>query len=99
MIPRSFPSVINATTSEADMTVFFLSSVAGLREWIDYIPVKKVTVGTANRYSNDGFKTTNPLASITGLTAWIDYVPAFIDASKTIPWSTDAAGFIPVQDI
>jgi hypothetical protein len=99
MIPRSYPSIINELTGESDMKVHFLSSVSGLQEWIDYIPVKSISSGTPNQYSNDGYKTINSVASVVGLQVYVDYIPVYVDASKTVPWSCDSNGFIPLESL
>jgi hypothetical protein len=97
MIPRTFPSIIEAFQTK--MVVYVLPSVSGLKAWIDYIPVKGVVTEDpvlANTYANNGYQVVKSLESISGLQAWIGYIPVFEDASFNKPWSTDAGGYIPV---
>jgi hypothetical protein len=47
MIPRTFPSTY-ASNGQQQMVVHFLTSVAGLKRWSDYIPVKLVQGGVEN---------------------------------------------------
>ena len=97
MIPRTFPSIIEAFQTK--MVVYVLPSITGLRAWIDYIPVKGVVTESAtlaNTYANGGYQVVKSLDSLTGLQAWIGYIPVYEDASYNKPWSTDAGGYIPV---
>jgi hypothetical protein len=97
MIPRTFPSIIEAFQTK--MVVYVLPSISGLKAWIDYIPVKGVVTESAtlaNTYANGGYQVVKSLESLTGLQAWIGYIPVYEDASYNKPWSTDAGGYIPV---
>jgi hypothetical protein len=91
MIPQTYPSVIEDGTRK--MVVYTLSSVTGLKPWVDYIPVKSKTTGPSNHY--DGFIEMSNLNSTTGKTAWQDYIPIYVDASATVEYSTNAGGYIP----
>jgi hypothetical protein len=96
MIPRTFPSIIEAFQTK--MVVYVLPSVSGLTAWIDYIPVKGVVTEDpvlANTYANAGYQVVKSQESLTGQ-AWLDYIPVYEDASYNKPWSTDAGGYIPV---
>ena len=94
MIPRCYPQ---DTTGK--MKVFQLLSTTGLTRWIDYIPVKTATLNSAveNTYAATGYIRCNTLGSTTGLKAWNDYIPVWTDASATVPWSTNANGYIPIN--
>ena len=97
MIPRTFPSIIEAFQTK--MVVYVVPSITGLKAWIDYIPVKGVVTESAtlaNTYANGGYQVVKSLDSLTGLQAWIGYIPVYEDASYNKPWSTDAGGYIPV---
>jgi hypothetical protein len=79
-------------------TVYPLGSVAGLTEWVDYIPVMASSTNPG-RYDNDGaFPTVAVLSSTAGKTAWADYIPVYV-VVRTKPWSTDADGYIPFEDV
>jgi hypothetical protein len=96
MIPRTFPSIIEAFQTK--MVVYVLPSISGLKAWIDYIPVKGVVTEDpvlANTYANAGYQVVKSQESLTGQ-AWLDYIPVYEDASYNKPWSTDAGGYIPV---
>lgn len=96
MIPRTFPSIIEALQTK--MVVYVLPSITGLTAWIDYIPVKGVTTESnalANTYATDGYQVVKTIDSLTGKQAWLDYIPVFESASYNKPWSTDAGGYIP----
>jgi len=96
MIPRTYPSTYNASNTTRIVT-YELVSVTGLREWVDYIPVKNVTSPTSNNmYDQTGAMLIDALGSISGLYKFKDYVPVYFDNSKTQAWSTNANGYIPV---
>ena len=80
-------------------TIYPLPSVAGLIEWVDYLPVR-AQASNPGRFDQDGaFPVMQVLSSTTGKVAWADYIPVWVDNSKTLPWSTDAGGFIPFQRV
>lgn len=96
MIPRTFPSIVEALTTK--MVVYVLPSIAGKTAWIDYIPVKGVTTESSvleNTYANGGYQVMKSPTSLVGKKEWIDYIPVYEDASYNKPWSTDAGGYIP----
>lgn len=102
MIPRTYPSIV--TTQEelsgrTAMAAYTLVSVSGLTKWIDYIPVRyaNYSASTINTYSNDGGLATKILDDVTGLASWVDYIPVYVDNSLTVPWSSDANGYIPIM--
>jgi hypothetical protein len=93
MIPRTFPSTY-ASNGQQQMVVHFLTSVAGLARWSDYIPVKLVQGGPENSYSG-----TVDVAVIPSLTAdtqaWKEYIPVYADDSATDAWTVNNIGYIP----
>ncbi len=98
MIPRTFPSIVEAFQTK--MVVYVLPNTTGLKAWIDYIPVKGVQIESfslADTYANNGYKSVSALTNLTGKQAWIDYIPVYEDASYNKPWSTDAGGYIPTS--
>jgi hypothetical protein len=96
MIPQTYPSVLDSGITK--MVVYQLEDVDGLTAWVDYIPVKPKGDGPVNHY--DGYIAVSSLESNSGLKAWIDYIPVYVDESATIPFSTNAGGYIPadIQD-
>lgn len=98
MIPRCHPSSINATTGRRQMRIYYLSSVAGLTRWVDYIPVKQGTsLLRPNSYDTGGYILTEVLTSTTGLQSWVDYVPVYEDNSATDAWQCSGNGYIVVD--
>jgi hypothetical protein len=93
MIPRTFPSTY-ASNGQQQMVVHFLTSVAGLARWSDYIPVKLVQGGPENSYNG-----TIDVAVIPSLTAntqaWKEYIPVYVDNSATDAWTVNNIGYIP----
>ena len=102
MIPATYPSVLDAN-NRTKMVVYELTSVTGLTRWVDYIPVKSPAnesdTTLANTYANAGFILSNALTSVTGLQAFKDYIPIYVDNAATVPWTTDANGYIPLSDL
>lgn len=79
-------------------TIYPLSSVDGLVEWVDYWPVA-LAASNPGRFDNDGsYPVVAVLSSTTGKVAWVDYIPVFV-VSRSTPWSTDPDGFVPMQDV
>lgn len=98
MIPRTYPSTINASTGLRQMVVYLLDSVAGLQRWTDYIPVKWASATTYEASTNvNGFLAVDPLSSTTGKTKWVDYVPCYVDNAATDAWQTSAVGMLPIS--
>lgn len=95
MLPYTFPSV--GDHGYRQCVVYPLSSVSGLKAWIDYIPVKLVTGGEKNTYNNNGAQFVTEIPDTTGLQAGKDYIQIYYDNSLTKPWSTDVGGYIPVM--
>jgi len=80
--------------------IFALASKTGLTAWVDYLPVKEVIDIARNTTAASGsFVASSILSSITGLTKWTDYTPVFVEAGATVPWSTDATGYIPFFNV
>ena len=99
MIPRTYPTVYSTPNGRQEMVVFALSSVSGLTQWIDYIPVKEVSSPTTlNAYDNDDAILVSPLASTTGKLAWKDYIPVYL-VTTGVAWSSDNNGYIPVNGL
>ena len=99
MIPRTYPSTF-APNGQNQMVVFLLTSVVGLVKWTDYIPVKWSTssLGRENDYGNNSFVNIDQVVTLVGgQKPFVDYIPVFVDASATIPWSTNAGGYIPIN--
>jgi hypothetical protein len=82
-----------------DLPVYILSSVTGLKRWVDYIPVKSgAYAGRDDSFDEEGCLTPAALSSTTGLTAWVDYVPVFeVSDADEFRWSFDDRGFYPVE--
>jgi hypothetical protein len=82
-----------------DLPVYILSSVTGLKRWVDYIPVKSGAYsGRDDSFDEEGCLTPAALSSTTGLTAWVDYVPVFeVSDADEFRWSFDDRGFYPVE--
>lgn len=99
MIPRTFPSQL--VSGERAMTVFEITDTTGLVEWIDYIPVKEVTAGASLRgtYNAGSAFAVAVLASASGLHAGRDYIRVYVDATKSVPWTTNNDGYIPVEAV
>ena len=99
MIPQTYPSTLSAN-NRMQMVVFVLTDVTGLTRWVDYIPVKPPTTlntNFANTFETQGYLLTSSLSSISGKQAWLDYIPVYIDYAATIPYSTNASGYIPMD--
>lgn len=81
------------------MHVFQLSSIAGLRRWIDYIPVQVVVPGAGKigTYDDNGCLAVVALASETGSIRWIDHIPVYPEG--TARWKFDDAGYIPIDTL
>ena len=97
MIPVTHPTFTNPFNGFGDCKISYLSSVSGLVAWTDYIPVRTVTASSSieGRTEANGYQNVHPVGA-TGNVAWTDYIPVYEDATKTVPWSTDANGYIPV---
>ena len=97
MIPATYPTFTNPFNGFGDCKISYLSSVSGLVAWTDYIPVRTVVASTSieGRTEANGYQNVHPVGA-TGNVAWTDYIPVYEDATKTVPWSTDANGYIPV---
>jgi hypothetical protein len=100
MVPRTYPTTINATTGKRQMVVFFITSTTGLERWKDYIPVNFVSDATPTEgsYNNDGFIAVQALISTSGKQEWKDYIPAYYDPSATDSWQINSVGFIPMGE-
>lgn len=95
MIPYTYPSTVK--NNIAHCLVYPLSSVSGLKAWVDYIPVKKATGATEGCFEGTGSQPVTELTSVTGLQSWLHYIPVYYNNALTKPFSTDAAGYIPVS--
>jgi hypothetical protein len=95
MVPATYPSTF-ASNGQQQMVVYFLTSVAGLQRWSDYIPVKLVQTGAVNSYNNNGFIAVTVLAAVSSQTqAWKEYIPVYVDNNATGAWQVSAVGYIP----
>lgn len=96
MIPRCYPTVYATANGKTQMVVNILADVTGLKEWIDYIPVKNTVSPTINSYNNDGAIEIYEIPSTTGKQAGKDYINVYEDAAKTVAWSSNNNGYIPI---
>jgi len=98
MIPHTYPSELNPYSDMSEMKVYYLSSISGLVRWTDYIPVQTTywDEGIEGTTDATGYQAIQTIASTTGLSAWSDYVPVYEDGAATVPWTTDANGYIPI---
>jgi hypothetical protein len=95
MIPRTFPSTY-ASNGQQQMVVYFLTSIAGLQRWADYIPVRLAQGGVENSYANNGYIDVTVVSSPTATQqAWKEYIPVYLDDSATDAWLVNAVGYIP----
>jgi hypothetical protein len=93
-----------ASTFRVAKQVYALSSVSGLRKWVDYIPVAvpegEVAASDVGSYNDSGCLHTTGLSSVSGLRAWVDYTPVYVvTATAGKQWRTDDDGWIPVSDV
>ena len=97
MIPRTFPSQL--VSGERAMTVAIITPTGSQKAWIDYIPIKSVAAGATKRntYATDGAAACAVIAAAGQ--AWVDYIPVAIVDSATVPWSTNADGFMPMEAV
>jgi hypothetical protein len=95
MIPRTFPSTY-ASNGQQQMVVYFLTSIAGLQRWADYIPVKLAQGGVENSYNNNGYMDVTVVSYPTATQqAWKEYIPVYLDDSATDAWLVNSVGYIP----
>jgi len=80
--------------------VFVLSSIAGLRKWVDYIPVLPTTPATKdlNTTNDGGALDCFQLSSESGSVRGRDHIPVYIVGSGK-RWSFDDSGYIPVANV
>lgn len=99
MIPRCFPSSYATANGTTRMVVDVIVSTTGLVRWVDYIPVKQTASvpHVSNSYNANGAMELDVLGDTTGLQAGLDYIRVYEDNAATIPWSTNAGGYIPVN--
>lgn len=97
MIPYTHPSVYVTYNGNTACVVYQITDTTGLKEWIDYIPVKFSTLDNpeVNTYNTNAAQLVSNLLDIVGKTAGYDYIRVYEDETKTVPWSTDANGYIP----
>ena len=98
MIPHTYPNNLNPFSDMSQCVITYLSSVSGMTAWTDYIPVRTVsaTGNIEGRTEATGYQAVYVLTVLTNKTAWIDYIPVYEDGTKTVAWSTDANGYIPI---
>jgi hypothetical protein len=79
-------------------TIYPLASVTGLTEWVNYIPVEAESANPGRFDADGAFPVVSVLSDITGKVEWVDYIPVFV-VSRTLPWRTDADGYVPFEDV
>lgn len=98
MIPRTWPSTLVGSTRAMHVNV--LGSVAGLRRWIDFIPIKITGDPGANLNSYNGSAYAQAHPSPGTAIAWVDFIPvAVVSDPNNKAWTSDNDGFIPVFGI
>lgn len=96
MIPQCFPTKYITANGKTKMVVNSLVSTSGLKEWVDFIPVQVVLSYNGDTYNNNGAIEVEVLASTTGLQAGKDYINVYEDGTKTVAWSSNNNGYIPI---
>jgi len=79
-----------------------LDSVAGLRKWVDYVPVRYRVGVEADSFDDEGAVGVVTLEDADGLVPWVDYIPVYDttpeggepDTGKE--WSFSDDGYIPI---
>jgi hypothetical protein len=100
MIPHTYPSILENNTTK--MVISPITDLTGLQRWVDYIPIKGVSVlatDKENIFSNNGYIVTQAIDSLIGKQSWVDYIPVFVDNLATDAWEVSALGFIPVSSV
>jgi len=98
MIPRTYPSVLT-DDGQTVMRVHVLQSIAGLTEWVDYIPVQFLLTDAAGNTSDTaGSMFIENTGDPETMQSWVDYIPVWIDNEGTTPYTTNNDGYIPVYD-
>lgn len=97
MLPYTYQSTYVTPNGHTACVVYQITDTTGLKEWIDYIPVKfLVSYPTeVNSYNPSSAQLVNNLLDTTGKTAGYHYIRIYENVAKTVPWSTDANGYIP----
>jgi hypothetical protein len=97
MIPKTYPSTENSGVQ--CVTVFQVTPLVTDIPFGNYVPVKAVVPAAdkRNTYDTDGAIAATVLASATGLIPFVDYIPVQNFVAGTVPWTTDANGFIPLE--
>lgn len=98
MIPQCFPSKYISANGKTKMVVNVLADTTGLKEWIDFIPVQEVLTYGGDNYNNNGAIEVDVLADTTGLQAGKDYINVYEDGTKTVAWSSNNNGYIPIYN-
>ena len=96
MIPRTYPTRYNTFNGSTQVIVKFISDTTNLVAWIDYIPVNYGSQVTDVPNSYDGYMSVYEITDTSSKQAWKDYVPVYLDSTRTVPWSTNANGYIPI---
>lgn len=98
MIPRCFPTEYATANGTTKIKINVLEDTTGLKEWIDFIPVQNIFDDpyTVNSYDADGAMEASVIDP-SGLQAGLDYINVYEDGSKTVAWTTDANGYIPIN--
>lgn len=96
MIPRTFPSIIDANGNRS-MVIFPITTYDPSGRWRDWIPVRGGTNSAkVNTYDEDGGQSMTIIDSLTNKQAWLDYVPVvFVGGNDVDAWDVKDIGFIP----
>lgn len=96
MIPRTFPSTIDANGNRS-MVIFPITTYEPSGRWRDWIPVRGGTNSAkVNTYDEDGGQSMTIIDTLTNKQAWLDYVPVvFVGGNDVDAWDVKDIGFIP----
>ena len=96
MIPRTFPSTIDANGNRS-MVIFPITTYDPSGRWRDWIPVRGGTNSAkVNTYDEDGGQSMTIIDTLTNKQAWLDYVPVvFVGGNDVDAWDVKDIGFIP----
>lgn len=96
MIPRTFPSTIDANGNRS-MVIFPITTYEPSGRWRDWIPVRGGTNSAkVNTYDEDGGQSMTIIDTLTNKQAWLDYVPVvFVGGNDADAWDVKDIGFIP----
>ena len=84
MIPFTFPSQ-PLSDGRTAVVVHQIIDTTGLIKWIDYTPVKFISVAK-DTFDNDGGHSAVNIFTVTNYVAGTDYIRVYEDSSAIIPW-------------